>query len=177
MSWEPVWDRWRVSYAKGRPRRLFGRGTSISESLSSVIPLNTSGSWEEVKLVFTSEARAGAGASVGVGVGLRARAGVAVLAVVVRTWNRVGLLIYACLAASACFALTGNTPLCYAVLLLGTLASLMADRSAVSAADHVLAVLSRMPIRVALKALGDLAVPVKHFTVVKLATKQQTLIN
>jgi hypothetical protein len=47
--------------------------------------------------VFTPRARARAGASV------------AVLAVVVRTWNRVGLLIYACLAALACFRRIGHS--------------------------------------------------------------------
>jgi hypothetical protein len=75
------------------------------------------------------------------------------------------------------FAFTGNTPLRRAVFLLGTLTGLMANRCAVPAADHVLAMLSRMPVRMAFKALGDLAVPIKHFIVVKLAAKQQTLIN
>jgi hypothetical protein len=75
------------------------------------------------------------------------------------------------------FAFIGNTPLRRAVFLLRTLTGLMANRCAVPAADHVLAMLSRMPVRMAFKALGDLAVPIKHFTVVKLAAKQQTLIN
>ncbi len=55
--------------------------------------------------MFTSRAGAGAGP----GVELWARASVAVLAVVVQTWNRVGLLIYACLAALACFRYTGHS--------------------------------------------------------------------
>ncbi len=88
-------------YANRRPCLLFGRGTSTSKSLSSIILLNASGSWKRVKLVFTS--RAGAGAGVGLGVGLGAQKGIVVLASFMRTWNHVGLLIYACLAALACF--------------------------------------------------------------------------
>jgi hypothetical protein len=70
------------------------------------------------------------------------------------------------------FALISNTPLCRIVFFLGALAGLVANCCIVPAADYILAMLCGMPVRVALKALGDLAVPVKHFTVVKLATKQ-----
>jgi hypothetical protein len=75
------------------------------------------------------------------------------------------------------FAFIGNTPLRRAVFLLRTLTGLMANRYVVPVADYVLIILSRMPIRMAFKALGDLAVLIKHFIVVKLAAKQQTLIN
>jgi hypothetical protein len=69
------------------------------------------------------------------------------------------------------FAFTGNTPLRRVVFLLGTLTGLIANRYVVPVADHVLIMLSRMPVRMAFKALGDLAVPIKHFIVVKLAAK------
>ncbi len=48
----------------------------------------------------------------------------------------------------------------------------MANRYAVSAADHVLVVLSYMPVRIAFKALYNLVVSIKDLIVVELATKQ-----
>ncbi len=70
------------------------------------------------------------------------------------------------------FAFTGNALLCYIVLLLGALASLVANRCAVSIADHILVVLSYMPVYIAFKALYNLAVSVKDLIVIELATKQ-----
>ena len=67
------------------------------------------------------------------------------------------------------FALIGNALLCYTVLFLRTLASLMTDRCAVSVADYILAILSRVPVQVTFEVLDDLTVLVKYFTVVKLA--------
>ncbi len=75
------------------------------------------------------------------------------------------------------FAFIGNALLCYTVLLLGALASLVANCCTVFAADHVLAVLSYMPVHVAFKALYNLAVFVKDLIVIELATKQQALVN
>jgi hypothetical protein len=63
------------------------------------------------------------------------------------------------------------------VLLLRTLASLVANCCTVPIADNVLVVLCRMPIRVAFKALCDLAVSVEDLTVVELAAKQQALVD
>ena len=67
------------------------------------------------------------------------------------------------------FAFTGNTPLCHTVLFLKILASLMADRCAVSVTDYILIMLSRVLIQVTFKVLGDLAVLIKYFIVIKLA--------
>ena len=67
------------------------------------------------------------------------------------------------------FALTDNAPLCYTVLLLRTLAGLMTDRCAVFITDHILVILSRVPVQVTFEVLSDLAVSVKYFTVIKLA--------
>ncbi len=75
------------------------------------------------------------------------------------------------------FAFIGNTLLCYTVLLLGALTSLVANCCAVFAAALILAVLSYMPIRIAFKALCNLAVSIKDLIVVELATKQQALVD
>jgi hypothetical protein len=74
-------------------------------------------------------------------------------------------------------ALVGNTLLCCTVLLLRTLAGLVANCYIVPVADHVLVVLCYMPIRVAFEALCDLAVSVEDLIVVELTAKQQALVD
>ncbi len=66
------------------------------------------------------------------------------------------------------FALIGNTLLYYTVVFLWALTSLVANRCAVPAADHILAVLCYMPIQMAFKALGDLAVTIEDLAVMEL---------
>ena len=69
------------------------------------------------------------------------------------------------------FALTGNILLYRTVVFLGALASLVADRCTVPAVDYILVVLCGIPVRVAFKALCDLAISVEDLIVVELTTK------
>ena len=66
------------------------------------------------------------------------------------------------------FAFTDNTLLYCVVVFLRALTSLIANCCTMSTADYVLAVLCCIPVQVVFKALGDLVVPIKHFTDVKL---------
>ena len=70
------------------------------------------------------------------------------------------------------FAFIGNILLCYIVFLLRILTSLMANYCIVPIVDYILIILSRILVQIVFKALGNLVVPIKHFIVVKLTTKQ-----
>ncbi len=69
------------------------------------------------------------------------------------------------------FAFTGNALLCHIVLLLGALASLVANCYIVFIADYILIILSYMPIYIVFKALYNLVVSIKDLIVIELATK------